>query len=103
MKYLARGSPLMSILYTLFSLGNLCFFLKESTSDRILMELSKSINLKRISSINSFLSSVDKLGDLLVVRDGQIIKTIDVVAYENVDKQTFGDIVDKIISNFITL
>ena len=42
----------------------------------------------------------DRVGNIVVTVNGDVVKNIPIVAYENVLKHSYSDVINKIISNF---
>lgn len=59
-----------------------------------------SIEYEIVESLKAPVDNGEKVGDLLVISNGRIIKTINIIADEDVEKMSFADIVDKLIDNF---
>lgn len=66
-------------------------------------EKKYTIEYEIVDSIKAPILKGDKVGNLLIVSDGQILKSIDIVASEDVEKQTYKDVLDKIFNKFNSL
>lgn len=63
-------------------------------------EKDYSIEYELVNNIEAPINEGDKVGSMLVISGGEILTSVDVVAAKNIDKQTYKDIVDKIIKSF---
>lgn len=55
------------------------------------------ISLKLPSLVKGGTTTSDKIGNILVLKDGEVIKEIDIVLKENLDKMTYIDSVKKVL------
>lgn len=62
--------------------------------------LALEIDFLPFESVKAPVKKGDKIGSLTISKDGAIVKEIDVLADENVEKQTYFDIVKNIIENW---
>lgn len=63
-------------------------------------KLALEIDFLPFESVKAPVKKGDKIGTLTISKDGAIVKEIDVLADENVEKQTYFDIVKNIIENW---
>lgn len=53
-----------------------------------------------VSDISAPIYKGDKVGSVLIISNGEIVASVDIVANESVNKQSFSDILNKIIKDF---
>lgn len=54
----------------------------------------------RFMEINAPIKKGDKVGEIFVIKNGVVVGTTDLVSNENVEKQTFFNLVEKIVNNW---
>lgn len=59
-----------------------------------------SIKYDLPSSIEAKVSSGDKVGEVLVLEGAKVIASIDIISSEDIDRETYKDIFDRVIFNF---
>ncbi len=59
-----------------------------------------SIKYDLPSNIEAKVSKGDKVGEVLVLEDSKVIASVDIISSEDIDRETYKDILNKVMDNF---